>query len=1354
MSSISSPADAAQAEEQRRAHAEKNKPPAQGGQQREKSSPVPKARCPAAARLCSTRPAVWWRSAGQRCVTAVASPFHRLATHPAFDNAALFVIVLNTAALALDTYPLDPARETVLENINFGLTLVVRSRRPPLPQRPSQLTRPLPHLFAQYVLEMFIKLVGIGPVQYTMSRWNCFDGAIVLANVLELILMPPSFGDSESESGVLYAFRLLRLLRLVNLARKWKALRLLLETMRKTLPDILNFMLLLSLFLYVYALIGMQLFANRMRFDPETGDPLKLSDPAFHEVEPARANFDSLLWAFITVFRVVAEEDWNAIWYDAWRGAGWHAFFYFSSCIVIGNFVLLSLFVAILLSNFESKRLERDSQASPTAECKATDAVEDASHPLPDGETAKQRDVGPTRPSPPSHSPADSPKHSPQSEGTASGAGGDSSAGGLPSVAPPQQASFEDFVSEVPPARSDTDASRDTAWRPGSTRGGVDVLPAVGEGGPTDGTSPPGSTDGAPASPRSARQDDKRGMVQEGPQPALADVAEAKREEKVRQVALPRLEGVTFGAFGPRSRFRLRVAAVVQAPSFDSVILVCIVASSALLAIESPFLDPNSELARTLHVADLALTSIFALEMFAKVFVYGLFRQPQAYLRSPWNALDGCIVVVSILSLSFGSVAALKSLRTLRTLRALRPLRVISRLPGLRLVVDTLLRSGPAVINVSMICLVIYVTFAIVGVFYFKGSFSACSGQVFEALPAEQVRLVEDPVPYAALSAQQRAWVPNATYAGATSKAVCLWLGATWTRQLDQSFDDFPNAMLTLLEMTTTEGWPGVMEATVDATGIDMQPKRDQAPEWAFFSIGFIVIGAFFMLNLFVGVVVETYSRISAESSGSALLTPAQRQWVKIQEVMMKTRPHRRPKRPRGPRGCFFDLVTDPRFDKIILVCILANTLVMASNFFGEPEWWTMTTTYLNLAFAGIFTLEAGLKVCALGTAYFRDKWNLFDLAIVVGTNGGIATQWVTGVVLGPVTTGVRTFRIARLLRLIKRASTLRVLFDTLLLCLPGLANIGGLLCLIVFIFAVMAVQLFAYVEVREPLDQHVNFQTFWSAALFLLRAITGEDWNSVMHALTARPPGCVQSTPFDPSVCGFTERVDCTPLRGCGSWVAIPFLVVFTMTVSFVFLNLFVAIILDGFSHSQEGNDSALTERQFEAFVSHWANFDEKATCFIPVSDLEDFFQDLPPPMGFGPGQVATRAQLQRRVASLQIPTYVRRGAGTDTVFFTDVALALGRRLVNEAAARDGDTAELPPDHVMNARWARKFRRRKDRHVSAVNPYTASQLLASRIIEDAFRTHQVRSSAAQALTSSTASAGPSTVPHKEQRVN
>lgn len=130
----------------------------------------------------------------------------------------------------------------------------------------------------------------------------------------------------------------------------------------------------------------------------------------------------------------------------------------------------------------------------------------------------------------------------------------------------------------------------------------------------------------------------------------------------------------------------------------------------------------------------------------------------------------------------------------------------------------------------------------------------------------------------------------------------------------------------------------------------------------------------------------------------------------------------------------------------------------------------------VNIAFTIIYTLEMIIKLIAFRRLYFKDNWNIFDFLIVVFAWIGFFASIVFNINVGALTTVVRAFRILRVLKLIRKAKSLQKIVNTFLLAIPELANVGALLFLFLFLFAVLGVFLFAEVRLQTNLDNHANF--------------------------------------------------------------------------------------------------------------------------------------------------------------------------------------------------------------------------------------------------------------------------------------
>jgi hypothetical protein len=772
----------------------------------------------------------------------------------------------------------------------------------------------------------------------------------------------------------------------------------------------------------------------------------------------------------------------------------------------------------------------------------------------------------------------------------------------------------------------------------------------------------------------------------------------------------------------PLRRFSLWL---VSQPRFDNVILVLIIVSSVILAIDTPLLDPTSVLASVLSIIDAVLAVSFGMEMMLKIFAWGLVMHKGAYLRNAWNVLDGTLVILTFLSLASTEFPTLRSLRSLRAFRALRPLRVIARNDGMRVVVNALFSALPSILNVFVVFMLFILIFAIVGVGLLKGTMNACQGPMFDSLPTERQYLIAHPRPYSALTPMERGWsiIPNATFPGATSKVVCLWMGAQWQPTTPVNFDNVFQGSLTLFEMSTTEGWVDVLLAGVDSRGIDMQPLPNANPAMALFFMIFILVGSFFFLNAFVGVTIDNFSR---SKEGTNLATKEQKEWIQLTDAVLNTKPLKRPRQPRSAtRRKAFQIVQSGWFEPFIMGCILLNAIVMAASFYGMPVAWSNILDTLNTIFAIIFTVEAALKLVALGWNYWAAAWNVFDFIVVVASVVGMLLSVFSSFSIGPVASLVRTVRVGRVIRLVKQARSLRLLFRALLVTLPGLANIASLLGLFIVIYAILGQQLFAHVKYGATFNEDANFRSFGSALLLLLRAATGEDWNALQSDL-ANTEDCSNNPSWD----------DSFP-RGCGSPVAaLIFFVSFTVTVSFVLLNLVVGLLLEAFSN--EGVGSKLSAEQIEQFSEVWAEFDPDASGFVPANQMGSLLRVLPPPLGFGRHNDASDDAVRKRVLQLRITTW--RGPNDiqgGQVQFADVMLGLGRWMVEfgggksvntgpQRPSRRGST-DLPEGHPALKRLRELRRRAAEATGSERLEWDVRHALAARTVVDAYRTFRLR---------------------------
>jgi len=745
----------------------------------------------------------------------------------------------------------------------------------------------------------------------------------------------------------------------------------------------------------------------------------------------------------------------------------------------------------------------------------------------------------------------------------------------------------------------------------------------------------------------------------------LHDPSDAKQQE-VKHSVFPLSAGRTLLLFGPRNPIRLTFALIVSHSAFDWGILFFIIISSVCLAMEAPLMNPHSSFQKNLQGLDTSLTVLFMIEMVMKVVSVGFVFEERAYLRSSWNFVDFLVVMFSFASLfPFGFRAKnmnLKSLRALRTLRAFRPLRLISRVPSLKRVVNTLFQALPGVGDVMAITLFFLLVFGIISVNLFKGTMRNCSlgalytpGALYDPVsnkPNMYGVLLTSPSSWSSLSPTEKQWFgPNSIFnlstsnsscsevwpvapccqswpanpdKAPTSRQVCECWGGTWVVWWGYwTFDNIGEAMLSLYQISSTEGWVYLMLECIDQSGVDMQPVRDNSLGIMVVFVLYMVVVHYFAINLVVGVILENFQK-EATDEDFLLLTEQQQIFVKTQKVVGSLKPFKRRKPPGDCLGnFFFNILHFPYFDVIIMGCILLNTIIMAMQHKTQSDGFTLFFLIMDYLFCGIFTLEAALKLTVYKWKYFTEGWNRFDFVIVVATDIGLVLELSTGISLGPLAQVVRSFRVGRIVRLINGAETLSMLFGTLISTMISMANIGAVWLLIVFIFAVMANQLYAKSALptgyNAQLNYYYNFQTFTNSLVTLFSFSGGEYWDGFSLALGSRTPDCVPDPVFDPNMCGFTHSLyvnpqnGCVPLNGCGNISAIFFMCFFYFLVVIVLLNLFVGVIIDEFKKQKPIEH--ISKKEFRNFNEKWGLFDPDATFFMDFKDLFTFLTVTDPP-------------------------------------------------------------------------------------------------------------------------------------------
>lgn len=229
-----------------------------------------------------------------------------------------------------------------------------------------------------------------------------------------------------------------------------------------------------------------------------------------------------------------------------------------------------------------------------------------------------------------------------------------------------------------------------------------------------------------------------------------------------------------------------------------------------------------------------------------------------------------------------------------------------------------------------------------------------------------------------------------------------------------------------------------------------------------------------------------------------------QKKWVEVQNIALNLSPAKKSKPPTTKlRLKFWDAVTHPVFDIVVISMIILNTVFIAMTYSRMSKGYEIMITTFNYIFVVFYNIEMALKLGAMGLQYFtHDSWNIFDFICVIASD--ISLILVIASIEGPLYSIVIFLRAFRMLRLLKYlnnyggAETLKTLLDAT----PQIRNILTLIILITFIYAILGLNLFGTVMYREYYNSKNNFRNIFDAFLLLIRCLTGEDWNKIMHDL------------------------------------------------------------------------------------------------------------------------------------------------------------------------------------------------------------------------------------------------------------
>lgn len=987
---------------------------------------------------------------------------HWVSTSEWFEKAIIFIILLNTIILAIHWPDMNEELEQGLQVLNYCFTVL-------------------------FALELIIKIIGLGPQRWWFDKFNVFDAIIVLVSLIEL-------GLQDGGAGALLAFRALRVLRVLRLLHQIPGLRVLFTSILNSFEPVVFLILIILLFVFMFGVLGVQLFAGLVYDDLRLDENDNLSGFLLM-TRPWR--FDDLWYSMITFLQLFTGDGWPSIMEDTVIATNQGASLVSIISVIIGLWLFRNMFLAILINRMGSQdniQLMIDDLLILARE--------------------KQRIFD-------------------------------------------EKTAIKEFEKDV-------------------------------------------------------RQIRKQRM---GSQSA------SRHQQRIEEIeASKKITGKSLGCIRPDNNIRILVHKIQSSDIFEWSINILILINCVFLALNGPHVKDGSELFNALEILDIVFTIIFFIEMCIKMFALGIYKSrdkndddgngdgdenrrkkrikkgsadidyadmpcTNAYLESWWNRLDALVVLFAIISIAAPSV------RFLRGLRAIRPIRIAIRIPQVRVVVKALIASISNVVNAVCFSFFILFVFGIVGLQLFSGQFGRCVYQ--DSYNAFDVVL---DLPIAG---------DDVEFAGQSS---CVDGGIDGLEFINPgyNFDNIFISLLTVFKISMFSNWYDELSAGMASGGTSAQDPSAFAaipynrPFAAAFFVLLILIAGFFVLNIIISVVVDSFNRIKNEDEANALLTQQQVLWVRKRRFLNRFPLREGNKPPKDPwRLPIFNFVEKPAFEYFIIGCILLNTIFLMTEHDGQPDYWQDVLEGLEYVFIAIYVIEAILKIIAYGfKGYFTDWWNVFDFVIIIASLIGLAFD--SGLAV------IRLLRVLRVIRLVKKAPLLRALFITLGYAIPSLFNIGLLLLVIFFIFGIFGVELFGKVapndgyghpiiyDSNEGLSPSINFEYFGNAFFILYRTATNDNWGSILLAAGAQNDNCPDSL-LDFYKNRQEPRDDAFDYE-CGSmgWSVIYF-VLFSIFGTFVLVNLFIAVILDNYVDNVEFEKKLVRLALLDDWREKWRNIEKE---------------------------------------------------------------------------------------------------------------------------------------------------------------
>ncbi|TKA25748.1 hypothetical protein B0A50_05845 [Salinomyces thailandicus] len=999
---------------------------------------------------------------------------------------------------------------------------------------------------------------------FPYHRRNWVDLALV---IITTVIQIPAIKHSGRPYAWLTVFQILRIYRVVLAV---KMTRDLITLVLRHVSGVLNLILFVFLLTFLAAIFAAQLFRGELPAEDSEGNSLQV-------------NFRTIYNSFLGMYQILSSENWTSILYDTTRftvdsHTAWIAAAFFILWFILAFFIVLNMFIAVIQENFDvsedQKRLQQVKMFLQQKEMgsSAHQGTLSLSTIFKFG-YAKRQD--------------------PLDFGSAA------------TEMLLKDAVVKDFLDEQ---LNDTEGEAGGP-SPGIRRGATEfVKESSGWLEKIRDWTVKKLVHREP-NPFYSRLKLTKAYEQLDPQTLAKEVVSATEQRKVSQREYLRRHpnyNNSLCIFRPENPVRQFCQRVVgpgrgtvriqgRAPNpriwytFSAFIYLAIVAMVILACITTPLFQwqyfrqhPNqSTRYNWFTFTDVGFAALFSAEALIKVIADGFWWTPHAYFRSSWGFIDGVVlitlwvnVVTSLYDPSGGSraVGAFKALRALRLLNVSDSARDTFH--------SVIVLGGWKVVSAAFVSLSLLIPFAIYGLNLFAGQMQQCnddSGAVYNLTDC----------------------------VGEYMAAPYNW-DFPAPRQVSNSyydFDTFGGSLFILFQIVSQEGWVDVMNSAESITGVFTQPKNFASQGNALFFVIFNLLGAVFVLTLFVSVFMRNYT----EQTGVAFLTTDQRSWLELRKLLRQVAPSKRPNNKKKREGwqewCYRRAVTkNGKWQRSITGLLVIHLILLCLEFYPDPRGWSRARDYIFLAFTLVYIANIVVRMVGLSWTRFRKSaWDVYSLLAITGTF--ITTLLMLSDFANRDYSQLhKLFLVSVALLLIPRNNQLDQLFKNAAASFTAIANLLATWFVLFLVYAIALTQTFGLTRFNSNETGNINVRTVPKALILLFRTSVGEGWNQIMEDFAEVVwPFCTLGEHYFDGDCGSPE------------WARALF-ISWNILSMYIFVNLFISLIYESFSYVYQRSSglSVISREEIRRFKQAWAEFDPNGTGYISKDVFPRFLGEL----------------------------------------------------------------------------------------------------------------------------------------------